>query len=112
MSNWLTLSQVGGEVDSAPAPSPTAAQHAPATWEAIAEVAQEVENQHQEQEEQTQQEQQQLDLHQGQLAVAVALDGPIHPEFEQKMPGSGGSADSTYVMRYVLSSYYCNLYPC
>ena len=103
MSNWLTLPQVGGEADNAPAPSPAAALHAPATWEAIVEVAQEVQNQHEEQEEETtkqdeqQQQQQQLDLEQGQLGVGVALDGSI--VFEQKMPGSGGSADSTYVMR-------------
>mmetsp|Transcript_43863 Transcript_43863/g.105831 ORF Transcript_43863/g.105831 Transcript_43863/m.105831 type:complete len:806 (+) Transcript_43863:274-2691(+) len=107
MSNWLTLPQVGGEADNAPVPSPAPAQHAPATWEAIAEVAQEVQKQHQEQEEQRmrqeqqqQQQQQQLDLQHGQPGVAVALDGPIGPAgIEQKMPGSGGSADSTYVMR-------------
>ena len=103
MSNWLTIPQVGGEADNAPVPSPGAAQHAPATWEAIAEVAQEVQKQHQQQEEQRmrqeqQQQQQQLELRQGQLGVVVALDGPIDPGIEQKMPASGGSADSTYAL--------------
>ena len=98
MSNWLTLSQVGGEVDNVPAPLPPVAQHAPATWEAIADVAQEVTSQQKDGETATHH-QQQLDLQQGQLSVAVAIDGPVHAGFEQKMPGSGGSADSTYVMR-------------
>ncbi|CAJ1934513.1 unnamed protein product [Cylindrotheca closterium] len=106
MSNWLTLPQLRGEADNVPGPSPAAAQHAPATWEAIAEVAQEVQKQHHQQQEeqrmrqeQQQQQQQQIELRQGQLGGAVALDGPIDPGIEQKMPGSGGSADSTYVMR-------------
>lgn len=124
MSNWLTLPQVAAGGDEANKSDTTiigrtsAARHsraAPATWEASAEVAQEVRKHQQQQQQQQrvqvdqQQEQTQLEAQQQQVqhhGPVIASDemrtnGPAI--IEHKMPGSGGSADSTYVMRYVLA---------